>query len=234
MKKLLALTLALLLTGQAHGVERKAFEQVVLDDLIKETQVTMADGSDQHFAMVWWMPLEFWQTSLAKDPSTSPLVRELVTRTLEDVTLLAVVQADLSRLGAFTFYPAAEVREQLTITFVDGNGRRTTLQPLEEYSEDLASMIETMQPMLESVVGRLGENMHFFVLDNRLQDGGRLIDPYQQGMLEFGARTRDERPLSATIEMPLNGLFVPRICPNGKEAHVSWVYCPWSGSKLPQ
>jgi hypothetical protein len=27
---------------------------------------------------------------------------------------------------------------------------------------------------------------------------------------------------------------LPRMCPNGKPAHVTWVVCPWDGSKLPQ
>jgi hypothetical protein len=36
----------------------------------------------------------------------------------------------------------------------------------------------------------------------------------------------------AELELPLDSLFVPRLCPNGKPAHVSWDYCPWSGKKL--
>jgi hypothetical protein len=35
------------------------------------------------------------------------------------------------------------------------------------------------------------------------------------------------------IEMPIDALFVQRMCPNGKPAHVSWVVCPWDGGKLP-
>ena len=37
-----------------------------------------------------------------------------------------------------------------------------------------------------------------------------------------------------SIDMPLNELFIPRLCNNGKPAHVSWHYCPWGGERLPE
>jgi hypothetical protein len=37
---------------------------------------------------------------------------------------------------------------------------------------------------------------------------------------------------TVVLETPLNSLFVPRTCPNGKPAHVSWKFCPWGGERL--
>ena len=64
-------------------------------------------------------------------------------------------------------------------------------------------------------------------------DGKRILDPYQPGGLQVDLKRKNNQPLQAKIEFPLNSLYVPRRCPNGKPAHVSWKFCPWTGAKLP-
>ena len=81
-------------------------------------------------------------------------------------------------------------------------------------------------------MGNLGSNMHFFVLNDELESSPRLIDPYLKGHISIQLERRDEVQLDARIEMPLNSLFIPRKCPNGMDAHVSWKFCPWTGKPL--
>ena len=38
--------------------------------------------------------------------------------------------------------------------------------------------------------------------------------------------------MTARVELPINALFVPRLCSDGREAHVTWNYCPWTGERL--
>ena len=59
-----------------------------------------------------------------------------------------------------------------------------------------------------------------------------MVDPYLQGLISVQIAKRNGDLMTADIEMPLNSLFVPRKCPNGKDAHISWKYCPWSGKLL--
>ena len=72
----------------------------------------------------------------------------------------------------------------------------------------------------------------FFVLSDTDQ-GDRLLSPYGNSTLLVTLTNKKGEVLEPIrFEMPLDSLFVPRMCPNGKPAHVSWVVCPWDGSKL--
>jgi hypothetical protein len=82
-------------------------------------------------------------------------------------------------------------------------------------------------------MGRLGENLNFFVYEDQNKDG-RVISPYSPGALKVTLAHKDGAALDPFVfELPLDSLYVPRHCPNGKPAHVSWVVCPWDGTKLP-
>lgn len=93
-------------------------------------------------------------------------------------------------------------------------------------------MLEMIKPVLGSAAGNLGLNMHFFVLDDNNTEKRRKMDPYQFGELNFQIGERNGELMKATLSLPLNSLYLPRKCPNGKDAHVTWEYCPWTGEKL--
>jgi hypothetical protein len=61
-----------------------------------------------------------------------------------------------------------------------------------------------------------------------------MFSPFDAGavIVKFGGRAK-RQDISLTIERPIDALLVPRLCANGKPAHVSWTYCPWDGKKLP-
>jgi hypothetical protein len=81
-------------------------------------------------------------------------------------------------------------------------------------------------------MGKFGNKVHFYVLNDRSKSLLRLLDPYRKGLISVQLANRNDDQITADIEMPLNALFVPRQCPNGKDAHISWKYCPWSGKRL--
>jgi hypothetical protein len=81
-------------------------------------------------------------------------------------------------------------------------------------------------------MGNLGKNFHFYVLSDKRNSSHRLIDPYKKGLIEIQLMKNKDDLINAEIELPLNCLYVPRKCPNGKDAHISWSYCPWTGKKL--
>jgi hypothetical protein len=95
-------------------------------------------------------------------------------------------------------------------------------------------MIKMMSPMLEASLGKMGKNLQFFVLDDEV-GGKRLISPYDNSALRVSLTSKSGAAISPLVlEMPVDALFVPRTCPNGKPAHISWVVCPWDGTKLPE
>jgi hypothetical protein len=226
----LALGLALPLCANAGAFEKKQPKDVDISAMTNETQRTSYAGG-VHLA--WWIPPEYWEASLSRDANVTDAARKQVLDTLRGYSMLAVVQAEVGALGNFTFYERDAVIKGLKLELSDGKDW-ASLVPLAEVPQKLAPLLKVLGPILSSAMGPMGQNMNFFVLDDQ-KKGGRLISPYEPGMLRITLSDNKGVKLEPLlIEFPLDSLYVPRRCPNGKPAHVSWMVCPWDGSKLPE
>jgi hypothetical protein len=230
-RQLAALGVLMAAPAIATAQERLALEQVSLDAMAADTQASPGGVDDSHLALVWWIPHEYWAAAFSREGGMSDDQREEVIATLRDYSLLAVVQADIHPLGAFRFYDLAAVAGSLEITHESG-GRSVRLEPLKDIAVELKPLLGAIKPMLSSAMGNLGTNMHFFVLADRDADDRRVADPYLSGVLRVALKKGGGERVAIAIETPVNSLFVPRICPNGKPAHVSWAFCPWGGERL--
>jgi hypothetical protein len=227
---ILALGLVLPLCATAGAFEKKQPKDVDISAMTNETQRTSYAGG-VHLA--WWIPPEYWEASLSRDANVTDTARKQVLDTLRGYSMLAVVQAEVGALGNFTFYERDAVLKGLKLELSDGKDW-ASLVPLAEVPQKLAPLLKVLGPILSSAMGPMGQNMNFFVLDDQ-KKGGRLISPYEPGMLRITLTDNKGVKLEPLlIEFPLDSLYVPRRCPNGKPAHVSWMVCPWDGSKLPQ
>lgn len=233
MKILIAAVLMTLAMTQAMAAERKPIARVDTDSFTKDTQATPAGAGDNHVAVVWWIPNEFWQAILARDSGTNEQQKKAMLDALSGVSLLAIVQADLTSLGAFQFYSKEDVQKNMTISLTDANERKQGVVPMQTIGGNLEIVLGVFKPILEAAMGNLGKNMHFYVLNDRSPSATRLLDPYQKGIVGIQLAKKDKSLINAEIETPLNALYFPRKCSNGKYAHVSWNYCPWTGEKLP-
>ncbi len=222
----------LCLGSLAMAAERLNFKQVNSDQLTRETQVSQSQ--DQLFHLAWWIPVEFWEVSLRTSPDMSEKqVKEFV-ETLNGISILCVVQAKISSIGAFDFYPREEVAQGLKIDYVNGAGVKRSLVPLASGSPNQEMLLNVFKPILTAAMGNMGQNMHFFILDDRgiANKKDRVIDPYLSGKLKIQVGFRDQIAVQSSLDFPLNALYKPRKCPNGKDAHISWKFCPWGGEKL--
>lgn len=232
MKKLfLAFMAVLMVCSCAMAMERKPINKVDTDEFTADTQVTLKGAGDNHLALAWWIPNEFWKSVLSRDDATSEADKKVMLDAMSGVSLLAVVQADISSFGAFTFYTKEEIEKNMQVSFADDSGKQQYLQPMKKIDGNLEVVLGIFKPILGAAMGSMGNNMHFYVLNDRVRNT-RLLDPYQERKLKIELSRKDGFAMNANIELPLNALFVPRQCPNGKDAHVSWNYCPWSGEKL--
>ena len=232
MKKLLITFILVLSVTCAMAAEKKPIKAVDPDALTNEIQVIAKGAGDDHTALVWWIPYEFWEITFARDETTSETDKKTILDTFSGVSLLSVVQADLSSLGAFTFYTREIIQKNMVITYTDTAGKKQRLFPLQATNPDLEILLGQFKPVLKAAMGNLGNNMHFYVLDDKSKSSLRLLDPYREGIITIQLIKKNNDLITAEIEMPLNCLFIPRICPNGKEAHISWKYCPWTGTRL--
>lgn len=233
MKKLfIAIMIFSIVANHSLAAKKKPVEEINTDAFTKDTQVSPNGTGDSHVALAWWIPNEFWESILTRDASITESDKEAMLNVMSGVSLLAVFQADISAFGAFNFYSKDEVDENMTICYHNDLGKEQILSPMKTVDPDLELVLNIFKPILGSAMGNLGNNMHFYVLDDKSTSYPRLIDPYKKGKIDIKLMRRDNIYMDASIEMPINALFVPRKCPNGKEAHISWKYCPWTGKLL--
>lgn len=233
MKKLfLAVVMVSVVATYSMAAEKKDLKDVDIDEITSDTQATLRGAGDNHMAIVWWIPNEFWESILSRDATTSEHDKKTLLDAMSGVSLLALVQADISDFGAFSFYSKEEIEKNMTLSFSDSDGRKQRLLTMQKIDPDLEAVLGVFRPILGAVMGNLGSNMHFYVLNDRSKSSSRLLDPYRKGQIDIQLSKRDKAQLDGSIEMPINALFVPRKCPNGKDAHISWNYCPWTGKRL--
>ncbi|MEM9404205.1 MAG: hypothetical protein AAGA44_17180 [Pseudomonadota bacterium] len=213
------------------AVERKSILEVDTNALTTETQRVMADGDS--LDLIWWILPEFWEATLRQDPGVPEAQADQTLDVLRGYSVVAVVQADISPFGAFRFFEKDTIMDGLTIESIDADGVASTISHREPVDPDLMLILSQMQPILAQALGNMGENMFFFPIPASDAEGNRRPSPYESAELRV-TLTRGDADVVMSLDAPLDSLFVPRICPNGKPAHVSWVYCPWSGAKLPK
>lgn len=207
--------------------DRKTVAEVSVDALIKETQspISTHDSLD----LVWYVPIEFWQAA-TYSPSADSSKRDSLMASLEPYFMIITVQADISPVGAFDYF---EMKPQSL--YRPSSGTTETLEPVTKLSKDMEMVILLMKPILSQALGSLGQSINYYVFADRREDGSRRISPYDPGVIEVAMSGRDSKIRSQhRIELPLDALHVPRLCANGKPAHVSWTHCPWDGAKLPE
>ncbi|QDL07321.1 hypothetical protein DP113_04805 [Brasilonema octagenarum UFV-E1] len=217
----------------ASALERRMDKEIPINELFKE--IYQADISSNNLNAVLWMPFEYWKASLSHDKQVSPEVKKLLQSELGSVFILAVVQAESSPQTNlnFNFFPEETVRRGLKVIHVSRDGQLRTLKLVEKNSNFMNVLKETIRPMLSQIAGQMGDNFWLFVYSDIDSSGRRLVSPYEPG--ELRVSLGDRRGLQKSkikFEFPFNSLFVPRMCPNGKPAHVSWKYCPWDGTRL--
>ncbi len=228
---IVAVVLGLVLTaGPILGTKTRPIEDVSVDEMTSETQLCIEPSDGMN--MTWYVPLEFWKASLAQDKSVSPADAHTMIEALRPYNIVLCVRADINSLGTFKFHTKKQVTKALIVTYAKADGTDIPLQRVTNLSDDASMVLSVMRPILTNAMGKLGQNMHFFVYSNKDKSGKVIVDPTQQGALKISlAKTPHEAGGTGRIELPLNCLFVPRKhC--GKSMHVSWNYCPFCGKKL--
>ena len=220
------------ISDSTYALEVKQLNQVNANQFITETQV-LAPCDPDHVNFIWWIPIEYWKIVYAQDDSLTEAGEEKIINYLEPYSILAIFQADISVFGVFDYYVKEEVEKMLEVIFRSEDGSSSNINIAKEIDPNVNMLLDMFTPMLGAAMGNMGENVHFFVLENHSAKGERLINTYNFGSIDFSLGTRNSKLLNTQIKLPVDALYIPRICPNGEEAHVSWKYSPWTGQRLP-
>jgi hypothetical protein len=233
MKKLfIVIILAVTISPNSLTTERLPLKDVITDDLINDTRAVVKGSGDNHVALVLWLPREFWASVMAREAGTSESDKNALLDLMSGISLLIVVQADVSQFGSFSFYSREEIQKNMKLSFSPEEGKNQALSLVQKIDPDLELVLNIFKPILGGAMGNLGDHMHFYVVNDKSKSSPRILDPYNGGQIDIQLQKRDKEMLSASIELPVNALFVPRKCPNGKDAHITWKFCPWTGVPL--
>lgn len=228
--------LVVLLAGftlPVSALEKKDIRDVDLNKLILETQAseTKLSETDNGIHLVWWVPTEYWEAALSNQ-RLSPEQKKQAIDLLKPYAIFGIVQANVSPSGAFEFYSKNQIAQNLTIKRLKTDSNKVMeLDPNQDISNDVASFFSQVKPILTAAMGEMGKNFHFFFVEDNAKE--RILSPYESGQILVELSNSSGAKITPLVlETPLNSLYVPRICPNGKEAEVSWQFCPWDGTKL--
>jgi len=198
--------------------------EVDINKLIEETQ-QMADGADE-MELIWWIPTEFWEVSMGQDPTVSPAQIDEILSVLSPYTIVMAVDGTLGTFGGVTYETEKSIRK--SIRLVDSNG--TKFAPLKdsEVDADTKNFLAMMGPIVASMLGEMGENMHFLVFPAKNKQGEIIADA--TGNTAFTITLGDN---DYDWRLPLGSLLDPKTCPNdGERMSGAWSFCPWHGLTL--
>ena len=200
--------------------------KIDLNALIQETQ--MASEIYNEVTLVWWVPEEFWRVSLVSDPSVTEAQIEELLEVVRPYTFIIVVDGRTGAFGKVTYRSEAEIRTSIRIRDSKGNRYR----PFSKDKVDVSTknLLSMMKPVLVSLLGPLGQNMHFFLFPAKNKKDQSICKAKKEGVfwVELGEREFKWR-------LPLGSLFPPKICPKCKEkCSGAWQFCPWCGTELPK
>jgi len=218
MKKLF--TLLLLLSFSFGFSQVKDFKDVVLDDLINDTQYSN-DSSDD-IEILWWLPTEYWQVVFAQDEMTSASEAQMLVELLEEYTIIIVIKGKVGLFGGVSFAQRSEIEDLISVSY---NDTKLSLTNEDKLEPDFVNFISMIKPIMKNIMGPMGENMQIFVFENRHKD---VINAKENGTVKMtlGEFNKD-------IDLPLSSLLMQKVCPTDKKLlNGIWTYCPFHGTEL--
>lgn len=200
-------------------------QQVNLDKFLTETQISNSDPNSM--SLVWWIPIEFWKITLTQDGSMSEEQIDEFLSKLKPYVIFAVVDGEIGPFGGVTYTSFESITN--TIQLVDREN--TSYKPLKttDLDPDVQNLLAMIKPMMQNMMGQLGENMNFFVFDDfKKKEQFRIADPYAIGSVQI--KFTDQKYMWRT---PIGALLPEKICPiDGELLDGSWKYCPHHGEPL--
>lgn len=209
----------LFIPSQSYGQEN-----IDLQDLVEETQ--KMSQSPNELTLVWWIPKQFWQASMAQDPKVTEAQVVQVLETISPYTMIIVVDGQIGAFGGLTYQKEESVRTSITIK--DDKG--WSYAPLSEsaINPDTKNLLQMLKPMIANMLGSLGQNMHFILFPSKGKDGRPIADPTKEGIFNIVVAGKEFK-----YHLPLGSVLPPKYdLQTGRRFPGNYNYNPFTGSKL--
>ncbi len=217
-----------LFTAQAawaqEEIHLRPIKDVSINDVLADTQYS-TDETDR-MTLMWWLPDEFWAVSLASDPTTTEEGIKEVTDLVSQYTMVICVDGQMGPFGGVRFVPPSQVRQQIILINAEGE----EVKPLDDnnVAPDMMMLVGSMRPVLQNMLGPMGQNMSFVIFPRKDSTGRVIADAVNKG--EFTMKLND---LSFEVQTPLPSLLVPKHCSKcGRDFRGDYNYCPYDRTEL--
>lgn len=221
-RRWVALAIATVLTTSAGWAV--ADEGLDIQAIIRDTQKMSRDPKS--LTMAWWMPDEFWEASIRQNPSATQATVDEFVNVTRKYTMVAVADGKLSLLGSVTYASEQAVRSATAL--VDQAG--TSYAPLDEdaIAPDMKNLLSFMRPVIASLMGPLGQNIHFLLFPAKDRQDRRIADAKREGgfSVKVGTATFKYR-------LPLGSVLPPKFDPKtGERFPGNYLYSPFTAVPL--
>lgn len=199
-------------------------QKLDVSEIARETQRISTEGGELN--VVWWLPEEFWATSVAANTSVKPAQAQLFIKFVHPYLIMGVVSGKILTLGPPTYRTEAEIRGLIKLKDSDG----VIYPPLatDKVAASVPALVAIMKPGLAKMLGPLGENMNFYVFPGSRPDGSRICDPTTRGTCEVDLGDR-----AFKWKLPLESVLPKQKCPMCEEIlSGAYKYCPYDGTNL--
>lgn len=196
-------------------------ERIQINQLTNETQ--QSSSSKDTLDLVWWLPPQFWLAS-SRDDDRAAMTE--IAALFQKYTVVAAVNGKIGKLGIDGFMNEDELRQALVVLGADGKEYRP-IAP-DKLDPKVTMVFGILKPILGSMIGQLGNNLHFYVFPGKGKDGKPLADPLAPGTLtvQLGEARYD-------FTTPLGSLLTPQHDPRtGQKFPGNYRFNPYTGSQL--
>ena len=211
-------------SGRSITIKQRDIDAVNMDAFVGDTQWMVPDAD--RLLMVWWMPKEFWEVSIALNPVFDFEEARAMLVPLDKYEVVAVVDGTIGTFGDVDFYSEERVRSSTTLKLADGS----SLAPvaMSAVDRDVQDILREFRPMLSQLIGPMGENMHFMVFDKTGQPDSTIVDTMNIGTLRVISNGKE-----AVFTTPLPSLLKDKSCPSCKRTfRGDYTFCPYDSSDL--
>jgi len=220
MTKIFYTLLFLLLVNYADAQQDK----IDLTKLTNQTQQFQQTENDMNFC--WWLPIEYWIASAQSTGNQSISDAVFIQQVLSNYEIFAFLKGDVSDIATVTYKPKTYFENSIEIK--NENGELLQYVKEDEMSAESQTILFLLKPLLQNLLGEMGNNLHFFAFKAYNSAGKRILDPKKEG--NFRVKTVDNEYL---FRLPLGALLPPKTCPiDNEEFDGSWKYCPYHGNEL--
>ena len=195
--------------------------KVSINKLTAETQ--QLSESPDNLKLVWWIPIEFWEAVFEQDKNMPKDQADQILQVFQQYTLLSTIDGTIGTFGDISYKSKKQIFNSLEL--IDNSN--ISYFPLREENIDQRTkeVITFIKPVLANMLGKMGENMYFFLFQKEDNPKDRIINPTKEE--NFTVKLGGEE---LHWNLPLSSLLKPKKCPvDNKLMNGAWKFCPYHG-----